>query len=225
MASPEDHDLAAVLDLVWQEEAPHLQLHEVDGGEVLGGAEDGERLRPGVAVEHPLLLAAGAPPSQTSMIATDGHSRAIAFASSIDKFGRLAISRNVLPDEALIRPNFCTMMVFGPSSRNRSRSDSSKPRISDVMPTIEVMPMTTPSTVSADRILLARSVSKDIATISPSTRCAVPPSPTPASTRRSDPARRAHRRIEPEEQADDAVMPMPMPTDQTAPRPAAASAC
>ena len=82
------------------------------------------------------------------MIATDGHC-ARSRARSIERFGRRAISRNVLPDEALISPNFCTTLL-GPSSRKRSRSDSSKPRMSDVMPTIEVMPMTTPSTVSAD---------------------------------------------------------------------------
>ena len=34
------------------------------------------------------------------------------------------------------------------------------------MPTIDVMPMTTPSTVSAERILFVRSVSSDIVTIS-----------------------------------------------------------
>src|SRR3954466_15793103 len=50
-------------------------------------------------------------------------------------------------------------MVLGPSERIMSRSDSSKPRSSDVMPTIDVMPMTTPSTVSAERSLLVRSVS------------------------------------------------------------------
>ena len=43
-----------------------------------------------------------------------------------------------------------------------SRSDWSKPRISAVMPTIDVMPMTTPSTVSAERILLVRTVSNAI---------------------------------------------------------------
>ena len=36
------------------------------------------------------------------------------------------------------------------------------------MPTIDVMPMTTPSTVSAERILFDRNVSTDIVTISPS---------------------------------------------------------
>src|SRR4051812_2805663 len=50
-------------------------------------------------------------------------------------------------------------MVLGPSERIMSRSDSSKPRSSEVMPTTEVMPITTPSTVSAERSLLVRSVS------------------------------------------------------------------
>ena len=50
-------------------------------------------------------------------------------------------------------------IVFGPSARMLSRSDSSKPRMSDVMPTIDVMPMTTPRMVSAERSLLLRSVS------------------------------------------------------------------
>src|SRR4051794_16781709 len=38
--------------------------------------------------------------------------------------------------------------------------------MSDVIPTIEVMPITTPSTVKAERILLVRRVSIDIVTIS-----------------------------------------------------------
>ncbi len=50
------------------------------------------------------------------------------------------------------------MIVFGPSALIDWRSELSKPRISDVMPTIEVTPITTPSTVSAERILLPRSV-------------------------------------------------------------------
>src|SRR5687767_3481630 len=49
-----------------------------------------------------------------------------------------------------------------------ARSELSKPRMSDVMPTIEVMPMTTPSTVSPDRILLARRVSSAMRRTSPS---------------------------------------------------------
>ena len=106
-------------------------------------------------------------PSQTSTSATDGHSRSIARASSIVRFGRRATSRKLLPPRSSAPPNFCTMIVFGPSWLIESRSDSSKPRMSDVMPTIDVMPMTTPSTVSAERILFVRSVSIDIVTISP----------------------------------------------------------
>src|SRR5262245_5005403 len=58
-------------------------------------------------------------------------------------------------------------MVLGPSVRIMLRSDSSKPRISEVMPTIEVMPITTPRIVSAERSLLPRSVSIAIRQISP----------------------------------------------------------
>src|SRR5687767_4562106 len=59
-------------------------------------------------------------------------------------------------------------MVFGPSCSMLSRSDESNPRISDVMPTIEVMPMTTPRMVSAERSLLVRTVSSAMRTTSPS---------------------------------------------------------
>src|SRR6476661_3077534 len=96
----------------------------------------------------------------------EGDPDATALASSRVMFGRLAMSMNDLPDAALRALNFWTKTVFGPRARIESRSDSSKPRISDVMPTIDVMPMTTPSTVSAERILLVRSVSIDIDTIS-----------------------------------------------------------
>src|SRR6266542_1865490 len=151
-------------------------------------------------------------PSHTSTSATDGHSRSIARASSIVRFGRRATSRKLLPEAKLSAPNFCTMIVFGPSCEIASRNDLSKPRISDVIPTIEVMPMTTPSTVSAERILLVRSVSNDITKISDSS-----PVRTPAIYSRlicySAPLlaaqgldrielRRAHRRVEAEEQAD-----------------------
>ena len=74
-----------------------------------------------------------------------------------------------MPDAIkLSAPHFCTMIVSGPSWLIDSRSELSNPRMSDVMPTIDVMPMTTPSTVSAERILFVRSVSIDIVTISPS---------------------------------------------------------
>src|SRR5687768_11361554 len=58
-------------------------------------------------------------------------------------------------------------MVFGPSSWMLSRSELSKPRMSDVMPTIDVMPMTTPRIVSADRILFVRTVSSAMRRTSP----------------------------------------------------------
>jgi hypothetical protein len=54
------------------------------------------------------------------------------------------------------------------------RGGLSKPRIIAVMPTIDVMPMTTPSTVSAERILLVRIVSNAIATTSQTGRCGSP---------------------------------------------------
>ena len=41
-----------------------------------------------------------------------------------------------------------------------SCSDESKPRISAVIATIDVMPITTPSTVSPERSLFVRTVSK-----------------------------------------------------------------
>ena len=71
-------------------------------------------------------------------------------------------SLNSAPLAKLVTPKRWTKMVFGPIARIMSRSDWSKPRISDVMPTIDVMPMTTPSTVSAERILLVRTVSNAI---------------------------------------------------------------
>ena len=93
--------------------------------------------------------------------------------------------------------------MFGPSARIESRSDSSKPRISDVIPTIDVMPMTTPSTVNAERILLVRSVSNAMRDdFARTDRLANLPRPTRASALRSDRARRAHRRIQAEEQPD-----------------------
>src|SRR3954469_18520510 len=150
-------------------------------------------------------------PSQTSTRATDGQSRSIARASSIRRLGRRATSRKLLPDAKLRAPNFCTMSVFGPSWLIESGSDWSKPRISEVMPTIEVIPMTTPSTVSAERILLVRSVSIDITTISDSSplrtagiiRFSFPHAPLLAAQRLDRiQLRGAHRGIHPEEQPD-----------------------
>ena len=47
--------------------------------------------------------------------------------------------------------NFVSMTVSGPIVSIVSRSDWSSPRISDVLPTIDMMPMTTPRIVSPDR--------------------------------------------------------------------------
>src|SRR5688500_4235873 len=77
-----------------------------------------------------------------------------------------------------------------------SRSELSKPRMSEVMPTIEVMPMTTPRIVSAERSLLVRTVSSAMRTTSPS-------SPLFTSERLDRIERRgAGRRVGAEEQAD-----------------------
>src|SRR5688572_25001444 len=103
-------------------------------------------------------------------------------------------------------------MMLGPISRTDSRSDSSNPRTIAVMPTMDVMPMTTPSTVSADRSMLLRIVSSAI-TITSVTRLALIASASysvaagassflPQRLDRVE-ARGARRRIEAEEQADE----------------------
>ena len=156
-------------------------------------------------------------PSHTSTSATAGQSRSIARASSIVRFGRRATSRKLLPAAKLSVPNFWTMSVFGPSWLIESRSDWSKPRMSEVMPTIDVIPMTTPSTVSAERILLVRRVWNDITKISDSS-----PARRPAIIRLLAPQgfnrvqfRRAHRGYMPKNSPTTAVTPMPATTDQT----------
>ena len=70
------------------------------------------------------------------------------------------------PDMMLRPENCATKTVSGPISRMLSRSDSSKPRMSDVMPTMAVMPMTMPRMVSPDRIFWVRMVVTAITTIS-----------------------------------------------------------
>ncbi len=77
----------------------------------------------------------------------------------------MSSSLNSVP-MALVMPNRWTKIVSGPTARIMSRSDWSKPRIIAVMPTIDVMPMTTPRMVSAERILFERTVSKAITTTS-----------------------------------------------------------
>ena len=71
-----------------------------------------------------------------------------------------------MPEPALAKLMRATMMVLGPSSRIMSRNESSKPRMIELMPTIAVMPITTPRTVSPDRILLARIVPSAIPIVS-----------------------------------------------------------
>src|SRR6266571_218715 len=110
-------------------------------------------------------------------------------------------------------------MVLGPIARIISRSDWSKPRIIAVMPTIDVMPMTTPRTVSPERILFVRTVSKAIVTTSQNraARRAMAIE-APAATARSGRRRPIsfapqrfdgieaggqHRRIQAEEEADE----------------------
>ena len=70
------------------------------------------------------------------------------------RFGRFISWVKMSPLVRLVGPKRWTKMMSGPIARTESRSDSSKPRIIAVIPTIDVMPMTTPSTVSAERILL-----------------------------------------------------------------------
>src|SRR5476649_2004759 len=117
-------------------------------------------------------------------------------ASEIDRFGRLSSSLNSAPPATLAIPKRWMKIVLGPIVLIISRSDWSKPRI------IDVMPMTTPSTVSTDRILLPRTVSKAITTTSLIR-------PTLIARRLFLPERfdriergGAHRRIQAEDEAD-----------------------
>ena len=79
----------------------------------------------------------------------------MARASETVRFGRLHELANSTPFAKLSGPNALDDDdVRARSPGSMSRSDWSKPRIIAVMPTIDVMPMTTPSTVSPERILL-----------------------------------------------------------------------
>ena len=105
------------------------------------------------------VMGCGGPsPSQMSTIPAVVDSRSMASASATVRLGRRISAWNDAPADRLTPLKRASMMVFGPSELIESRNDESKPRISDVMPTIDVTPMTTPSTVSAERILLPRSV-------------------------------------------------------------------
>src|SRR5690242_11792102 len=92
--------------------------------------------------------------------------------------------------------SFVRMIVLGPSALTLSRSDWSKPRMSDVIPTMAVMPITTPRMVSPERSLLPRKVSSAMLTTSPARLL--------FTAQRLDriQRRRARGRIDPEEQSD-----------------------
>ena len=91
----------------------------------------------------------------------------IALASSAVRLGRRSRSENSAPPLMLMMLSLVRMMVLGPSALTLSRSDWSKPRMSEVMPTMAVMPITTPRMVSAERILLVRKVSSAMRMTSP----------------------------------------------------------
>src|SRR5438034_8237589 len=79
------------------------------------------------------------------------------------RFGRFNSSFTSVAFEKLTTLKRYRKMVLGPICRIKSRIDSSKPRTSAVMPTIDVMPITTPRTVRPERILFVRTVSNAIA--------------------------------------------------------------
>ena len=82
------------------------------------------------------------------------------------RFGRASSVLSSSPLTKFVKLNREMMMVLGPSCWIRPRSDWSKPRIIDVMATMDVMPITTPSTVRPERILFVRTVSKAMTTTS-----------------------------------------------------------
>ncbi len=138
-----------------------------------------------------------------STIFTVGALLAMASASPTVRFGRFSRSVNDLPLPRLVKPNFWTKIVLGPISLMLLRSDSSKPRMSDVMPTMAVMPMTTPRTVRADRSLFERSVSIAIRTTSVSRPRRSFIGSLPPQGFDGIEAGGAHRGIQAEPQADD----------------------
>ena len=107
-------------------------------------------LRLEIAVEDALLGGrAGPAPSSRSTNSSVVACSSSARASDSDRFGRFRSSLISAPFAKLVTPKRWMKIVFGPIAPIMSRSDWSKPRMIDVMPTIDVMPMTTPRTVSA----------------------------------------------------------------------------
>ena len=103
----------------------------------------------------------GPTPISMSMYSSVVACSSSARASDTVRIGRLISSENSLPLAKLVTPNRWRKIVFGPIDvRMLSCSDVSKPRMSAVIATIDVMPITTPSTVSPERSLFVRTVSK-----------------------------------------------------------------
>ena len=92
----------------------------------------------------------------------------MALASSSVRSGRRIRSQNSLPAAKLAMLILLDVDGVGPHLANEVSIWSPKPRMSEVMPTIDVTPMTTPRIVSADRSLLVTSVPTAIERISAS---------------------------------------------------------
>ena len=95
------------------------------------------------------------------MRATNGEA-AIAAASPSFRFGRFSSSMKSRPLENDSKPAFSRYTVLAPSWLICVRIESEKPPMSDVIATIDITPITTPRMVSAERSLLARSVSTEM---------------------------------------------------------------
>ena len=154
-------DVLPVLHFRAVEEAAGQKRDARAFGEELAGAEHDEVLGLLIAVEDPLLCAR---PDAGAELDVDELQRRRAVPRAPGRrrpsgSGASAGPRISAPPLKLPMPNRWTKIVLGPIAPSRSRSDWSKPRISAVIPTIDVMPMTTPSTVNPERILLLRTVS------------------------------------------------------------------
>ena len=115
-------------------------------------------------------------------------------------------SENSRPLAKLTMPNLWMKITLGPIAvAMLSWRDLSNPRMSAVIATIEVMPITTPSTVRPERSLFVRTVSKAMTMTSRSSPYADSAVfvfiLAPQRLNRIQ-ARRADRRIQPEEQTD-----------------------
>ena len=94
-----------------------------------------------------------------------------------------------------------------------SRNESSNPRMIELIPTMAVMPMTTPRTVSAERILFARIVPMAIAIVSAKSATLTIDALFPSERFDRIEPRRLDRRVEAEEEPTTAVIPIPIATE------------